>query len=404
MIGNFDRERESVIVGGGISGLILGHYLKKQRLPFKIYEKNRLGGLIQSKLYPQGRAETAANAILASDDVLELLQDLDLPYVLATPKLKRWIYRDRPRRFPLSVSEIIKILFSLPKKIPAKIETLSVTEALTPLCGKKVCAEVLTTGLQGIYASSAEELHFASLFSAPQKSVSYWSFFKAMIKEKKAKKKKSKGLGSLCFENGMEDLIRALEKELKDHLVMAPAPLPTDQANFFLCTNASGAANLLPPSLAPLLRDIPYRAIKVATLFLEKPIPLLEKSFGILFSAQAGMKSYGLLNNGAIFPGSTKPGFYSYNFILEGSLDGAEAVSHDLFALAAVKLSELPHQVHFHSWPQGIPIYNLQRFQLMQKVSAELSKQKGLLLFGNYTGALSIRELISTAKKFAANL
>ena len=171
------------IYGAGISGLLMGYYLKKQGFNIKIFEKNnRVGGLIQSHKINGNLIETAANTLYTNDDSIELLKELKLSYIHVNKGLKRKLMRVQTAlSVPFSFSEIFKILINLRKPIPSFDQKTTVADFFKPLLGEKLCHEVLTPMLCGIYSIGSHELQLMSLFPDIQ-SKHYWGFFKEIRK------------------------------------------------------------------------------------------------------------------------------------------------------------------------------------------------------------------------------
>ena len=91
-IGRLKLGQHINIVGGGISGLAMGFFFKKNNIPFSILEaSDSLGGKIKTKKFTSGIAEQAANAIYADQLMLDIIEELNLDFQFSTPKLKRKI-------------------------------------------------------------------------------------------------------------------------------------------------------------------------------------------------------------------------------------------------------------------------------------------------------------------------
>ena len=74
--GHFASGRDVHIIGAGVSGLLMAYYLKKAGHNVTVFEKERVGGKIQTKHTEAGPAEKAANAIYTSPEALELIAEL----------------------------------------------------------------------------------------------------------------------------------------------------------------------------------------------------------------------------------------------------------------------------------------------------------------------------------------
>ena len=81
---------KTVIIGGGISGLSIGHYLNKINSDFLIIEKNnRLGGNIFSENINGFICENGPNTILLNNiEIKELIEDINLSNEVVLVALK----------------------------------------------------------------------------------------------------------------------------------------------------------------------------------------------------------------------------------------------------------------------------------------------------------------------------
>src|SRR5690349_18872368 len=81
----------------------------KRGMDVTVYEKaGQVGGLIQTRKTPQGLAESAAHALVASPAVTDLAKELDIELVESrVPSRDRYVYRDgRFKRLPLNSQEL----------------------------------------------------------------------------------------------------------------------------------------------------------------------------------------------------------------------------------------------------------------------------------------------------------
>ncbi|MFT6633621.1 MAG: protoporphyrinogen oxidase, partial [Bacteriovoracaceae bacterium] len=188
-IGTLVPNKSITIVGAGISGLLMGYYLKKENIPFKILEKeSTVGGKIGTSSNEFGVAEKSANAVFSNDDVIDLLDDLKISYFQADRKLKKIVWRQGAAYSPpLKKWEILCVLFSLFKKVP-KLNNISVKDFFKPLLGEKICSEVLAPALGGVYAYDIEDLHFESIFKNVDTQKNYLSFLLQLKRKNKGQK------------------------------------------------------------------------------------------------------------------------------------------------------------------------------------------------------------------------
>jgi protoporphyrinogen oxidase len=393
VIGSIDLKNGPIhIFGGGICGLLFGYYLKKNNISFELHEKEkRVGGKISSTQSEDGLIESAANAIYSSPELLELLSDLEIDYLLPTPDLKKLIYRNkRARTFPLTIIEVLKIIPKLFRKIPHERFNISVYDFFKPLVGEKVCDEVLSCAFNGIYATPIKELHFKSVFSSNIKAKTYLSFF-LELKKNKPNNFKPK---SISFDTGLQALINRLHEYLKDHIVLNSKQTISLHQNAIICTDANDAATLIRSThkdLANLLSTISYTRLNTTTVFAKEKLDYLEDSFGVLYPYSED-KALGIINNKAIFKNRVNnPNLYNYT-IISKSLD---------YKLDGQQISSYKQTV----WDKAFPIYNFERYNTIKQLRVELFNHPSrLAIFGNYVDGISIREMLKHTKTFCENL
>ena len=110
MIGTLKSDKkEATIVGAGIAGMLAAYSLDRSGYRVTLLEeKERAGGLIQTRKTAQGLAESAAHSFILTQAVRELCSELDVELVEPRKEAKaKYILRDgRLRRFPLSPCEV----------------------------------------------------------------------------------------------------------------------------------------------------------------------------------------------------------------------------------------------------------------------------------------------------------
>lgn len=397
-IGCVDLNKKIHIYGAGIAGLLIGFYLKKAGRDFVIYEKdNCVGGKIKTNQCNNGIAEAAANAVYTNEDVEQLIKELGLKAIYATEKLKKVVFRkQKPMSPPLNIFEIIKLFFNSLKKIKLTKPFSEYTskQFFTPMLGENLVDEVMSAVYRGIYSIEADEIHAASLYPHPRPRERYLFYFiRAMKERKNGSKAKPK---SVSFKGGMKDFITALEQKLKGHILLNSNETLKDNA--IICTESFHAKELIAskmPELAQELSKIEYTHIETTTVFSKNQIPFLNRSFGILFPSKSKNLIMGILANNNIFPGrSIKENIHSYTFITQ-----PQANIRDEFKKLGYKIEI--EEKNKTMWNKAIPKYNITRYKVVSKTLELLKPQNNLMIFGNYTNGVSIREMLSFAKNFA---
>ncbi len=408
IIGKINPEDKNVhIWGAGFSGLILGYYLKDQGYNITIHEKsNRVGGKIQTKKSGTGLVEKAANALYLNQDGLDLLRELKLEPLPASKKLKRFIMLNGKPKRPFQFGLFSKAARNVYKKPPLVTDGLTVADFFRPLMGEENLKNYISPVLGGIYAVPAEQLHFKSIFPQVGKKAqfdSYWSFFKMMFSDYKAKPKLEIG-GTISFDGGMQTLINRLAEVLKNDIKLNSKDHLKLRGNTIICTDAINAAELLKeyrPELSAELSRIQYRELSSTTIFLKREIKSLSKSFGVLIPKDNGYHSIGILNNKAIFP-SNNENVTTYTLISPKNLTKDEVIQDLSLLNPEITIQDVDH-IETTYWDKGLPIYDLHLFLSVKKMHQLAIKETNLAIFGNYVAGISLREMITAAKNFSRN-
>ena len=121
----------TVIIGGGISGLSTANFLSKKTSDFLILESsNRVGGTINSSEVDGYILENGPNTVLDNNTAIqELLSDLSITEELIYPDIKKisnryLLINDRLEKIPLSIIEfLLTPILSIYSKIIIFFET-----------------------------------------------------------------------------------------------------------------------------------------------------------------------------------------------------------------------------------------------------------------------------------------
>jgi protoporphyrinogen/coproporphyrinogen III oxidase len=408
IIGRIDpQDRNVTIWGAGFSGLVLAFFLKQQGYRLTIYERaSHAGGKIRTKKTKFGIAENAANALYVNPDVLELLKELKLEPLVASKKLKRYLMINGKPRRALQLRLLYKLARHAGKRPPLISEGLTVAEFFKPLVGTDYINKYLSPALSGIYAAPAEQLHFKSIFpqlgDKPQLN-SYWEFFKILKKSHKTPAKHDLS-GSVSFEGGMQVLIDQLVAELRPSIKFNYKEKLQLKGNTIICTDAHSASALLSevrPALSQELARIKYLELSSSTVFTKRELKPLQRAFGVLIPMHKNFKSIGVLNNRAIFP-ANYPNTTAYTFIARQVMNRADLLQDIKSISSDFNENDIEHIENFH-WEKALPAYDIQRYLTVKKLHQISTQESQLAIFGNYVAGISLREMVSQAKKFAQN-
>lgn len=426
MIGSFDETRREVtIIGAGIAGMVAAYALDKKGYRVTLMEKSeRAGGLISTKRNEYGMAEAAAHSFLATPVVEEFCHDLgvELTEIRKTARA-RFILRDgKLRKFPLSIVEAARTFSrALSSRSLPDAASLNLEAWADRHLGRAALDYVLTPFVGGIYGAQPSELGVAAAFPeliVPQGSTLIGALLKKSLngnsngnghnpKSKKRMVAPKEGMGAL-----LARLSERLEQRLGDRLQLGVdvENIP-DAPNLMIAAPAHGAAKLLAhasPSLSAQLLKIRYTPLLSVTAFVRRDSftkPL--EGTGVLIPQREGRKSLGILFNSSSFEGRVKDEarHASFTLMFGGSAHSewprrsdeeiARAVTSELEEILGIKGEPL-HLV-INRWPRAIPQYSVELPEIWQHARATWCSKPGRLLFGNYTGQVSLRGMIETA-------
>lgn len=405
VIGSLIPNRPVHIWGAGFSGLVLAYYLKKAGYEVTLYEKSeRVGGKIGTQQSIYGTIEIGANALYLSADALELVDELKIEPLPSSPRIRRFIFQNKKFKSPISLRLIFRLILGWFRPTPIRTDRLTVEDFFLPLLGQKLVDQLLSPALSGIYASEAKYLDFESLF--PEEFAVYPQTYGQFIKLVKQRSQKTIGMrvkGSVSFQGGMQILINALENLLKGNIKLNYQGEFLMRENTILTTDARTAGEILEskfPEVSGKLKKIEYKKLSTTTIFMHNRIPELENSFGVLIPRDQKLHCLGVLHNSAIFP-SNYQAHASYTFISPEIDDLKTKIISDLQVLAP-KIKQTDFILaETKLWPVALPVYNLARKNAVNELHKLTKESPGLILFGNYAAGISLREMITAAKKFS---
>jgi oxygen-dependent protoporphyrinogen oxidase len=426
VIGTLDqRYREATIVGAGVAGMLAAYALDKRGYRVTLLEQNqRAGGLIQTTKTDCGIAESAAHSLIATETVRELCRDLGVELIAPHKEARaKYIVRDgQLRRFPLTLGETLStIRHATFARSPTEPTTGATNEATPDLeswalrhLGKAALDYLLTPFVRGIYGVQPAELGVGTAFPFLKLPAGKTLLGAAFAKQRnRPSKKQTKHRAAPRF--GMGDLVGHLERRLEqrlgsrfrkgsqiDYLPNAP--------NLIIATPAHAAATLVESAAAPLaekLGSVRYTPIVSVTTFVDQrdfthPV----NGVGVLMPAREATNSLGILFNSSSFANRVQDEgrLASFTVMLGGTahpewLDASDAEIQQAikFELSALLGIRAPHCTVIHRWPAALPQYSVDLAQVWQKARDSWCLIPGRMLFGNYTGQISLRGMIETA-------
>ncbi|MEI7999511.1 MAG: protoporphyrinogen oxidase [Candidatus Omnitrophota bacterium] len=402
--------KKIAIIGGGISGLAVLHYLKrryKDTVEITLYERNPyVGGAIAS-LYAQGFLfETGPNAFLTNqpntlvfieelgftDQVIEANHDSKRRYIQLGGKLH--LLPMDPINFIksplLSTDEKFRLIQGLfIKNLP---KDQSVYDYTSKRFGVAVSERLVDPFLTGIYAGNIKRLNMSCIF--PKKSTS-----------KGQKKVKTQ----LCsFKDGMGSFIKHISKQYKPFIKTGVEVKSLDQLKVdqIICsTPAHVASSLLGMDI---LKNILYSPIAVVGLVINNDtFNSIPDGFGYLIPSSEGKEVLGALIENNTFKRQSPEGKMFIRVMLGGA-HHPEIINNkaDEIVVKAIKeidsiygLKEKPQSASVKLWAKGIPQYELGYPAIRQTIKDELQKRPNLHLCANYLDGISFNDCIKNARE-----
>lgn len=182
--------------------------------------------------------------------------------------------------------------------------------------------------------------------------------------------------------------------------------------NVVLAVPAHAAAPLLDradPALGAALRAVRYTPLVSVTVFAPATaFRVLPRGVGALMPSRENRQCLGILFNSSAFPGRVidESQWVSLTFMLGGSTrpdalqyrddEIEKAVRSELESLFGLGATAELHLVT-HRWPRAIPRYDDELGNALDRARRGWCSTPGHVLFGNYTGQVSLRGMIETA-------
>lgn len=435
MLGCLDvKARNTTVIGGGVAGLLAAYFLDRAGYEVTLKEAtSRLGGLIQTEKTPWGISEHAAHSFLVTEDVRRLCEDLKVELVpVNAGSGARYILREgKFRTFPLLIKEcffaILRAYFVMaPRNRVAR--NLTMREWGDRFLGRSVSKYLIFPMLRGIYGAAPEDITVGAAFPnlvVPRGHSLLSLQLARFLRGKIQVFKRPPRAQMMAPRGGMGAFVEALEKKLLERLgsrVMLNSPvskLPI-YGNVVLALPASGAGELLStadPVLSGLLKKVQYTPLLAITVFVERAgfsiksrtMPFgIPQGVGVLMAQGENVDTLGILFNSSSFVGRVHSEPHSPWVSLTAFLGGAqrpeelkfsnatllEMIKGDLASLFGFRGEISGFRIH--RWENAIPRYNQYLSDLWDAARLGWCSQPGKILFGNYTGQVSIRGMIET--------
>jgi oxygen-dependent protoporphyrinogen oxidase len=437
---------QTVVVGGGVSGLALALALSRASVPVTLLEAAATPGGAARTVERDGfLLETGPNSVLDREgSVAALASSLGLTLRAASASASRrfLVLGGRLRALPLSPAAFLTSeVLPLRAKLRLLLEPFSrrgptgVDESLGDFARRhlgRAATSALVDGLQtGIWAGDVERLSAASAFPRlVAMAQAHGSLLLGAVRGRKALgRTAAPRLSSL--EGGLGSLSLAMAEALGAH-VRLRTPVtglgrtrdgwqlttPTETLwapRVVLALPPWEAAALVHPfdtGLAEALECFPSVPVAVVHLGYRPALEPAPEGFGFLAPSAERRDILGTVYASSAFP-FRAPGGGTLLTVLMGGAHRAELLECDdgsLVHLARAELRALlsiertPSLTQVFRWPHAIPQYNVGHAQRVQTALARAAHWPGLWLTGNAYGGAGVADCLRTAAALAERL
>ncbi len=431
------------IIGGGISGLSAGFFLKQKfgdRAELAIFEKDsRLGGTIGTTREDGYLADWGPNGFLDREPLtLKFIDQIGLTdklYPSNQKSEKRFIYRNH-RLWEISANPVKFLssgLLSLRGRlrigmeifIPAKKNRNdeSIFDFVARRIGREAAETLVDPMVSGIYGGDAGKLSLGACFPTMEEMErEYGGLIKAMVKKARENKRTGRKGGPAgpsghltSFRGGLFTIVEQLEKILaanirrgEEVLTITRHPdgfsLLTSKGKFefdriIIATPSTVAARLtadISIEISQLLNQIPYSNLAVVCQgYKIEDVGRPLDGFGFLVPHNQNLEILGSIWTSVIFPEQAPEGRVLFRTMLGG------AKNNEIINLGEEKIGRIAHQqlaeiMDIHKppeyekiiiWKEAIPQYNLGHRERLHKIEDALIMLGPIYLAGNaYTG------------------
>jgi oxygen-dependent protoporphyrinogen oxidase len=315
------------IVGAGIGGLALAYELRRRGIEPVVHEAEPVAGGVIRSIEQDGRILEAGPqrtrltpSLRALVDELGLQRDL----IFAPRDLPLFIYRERLRRAPLTLSQLAGTdLFGVGARLRILVEPLTgrmrpdetVAAALTRRFGRRAYEDLLGPLFGGLYASDPADMPVRHALAPMLRDLRIGrSALLALAL------RRSPAAAVCSFEKGLGTLISGLHQAVANHVTLSSpvheirrasagyildtATGPEQVDRVVLTCPAHAAASLLhrlAPDTAQRLAALTYNSLAVVHLESDEP----PRGLGFQVSLAEGLKLRGATFNHALF-GATR--------------------------------------------------------------------------------------------------
>ncbi len=446
------------IIGGGISGLSVLHYLRSLNpgLSVHLFEADtRLGGTIGTDHVDGYSFDWGPNGFLDREPkTLELCRELGLADQLERANesvSNRFILRKgKLRPVPMSPPKFMMSgILSPLGKLRIAFEPFaaerngdideSIYDFARRRIGKQAADYLVQPMVSGVYGGVAKKLSLKSCFPIMREMEDeYGSLLKAMIakaRKARAEGKKSGGPAGpggwlTSFYGGLYGIIKGFAGKYGENISTGKAAASVKRADdayliefvggssvrarqVVLATPSYAAAQVLrsvSAEVADALAEIPYAPIAVVCFgFKADKVKSSVDGFGFLVPSVEKKRILGSIWTSSIFSNRAPTGTVQFRTMIGGDGDHEsmklsddeliEIARKDLDAI--VGLEGKPEVVKLYRWEKGIPQFRIGHAEVMDRIEAELKRLGGIYVASNAYYGIGLNDCVKQAHKVA---
>jgi len=446
------------IIGGGISGLSLAHFLieRDPELEVTVFEsEKRPGGKIWTDRAEGFLCEWGVNGFLDNRPMtLALSEKLALsPLRSNDASRKRFIFSEGMlHRLPESPPAFLTSrLLSLPGKLRVMAEAIvpgnakeeeTLAEFARRRLGTEAYQKLIDPMASGIYAGNPETLSLRACFpKVYDLEKKYGGLIRGMLKLQKEKKRQGSkdkvgaGPGGVLtsYYNGMGELIHTLKERLGDRLRLGYRGVALDRKGkgyiqhfsdgssfeadaVVVASPAYAAAEILrnfDKKLSAMVSEIPYPSLSVACFgYRKEKISADLTAFGYLIPSREKRKILGTLYDSSIFPNRAPEGYVLLRSMVGGARASDLAMEQEprLTDMIRKELADIigitaePDFVRIYRHEMAIPQYSVGHVERLRNMDAALGKHRGLFLTGNAYRGIGVNDCIESSAKLSEKI
>ena len=429
----------TVIIGGGISGLSAANFLSKKTSDFLILEASDIvGGTINSSKVDGYILENGPNTVLDNNTAIqELLSDLSITEELIYPNLKKISNRyilinDRLEKIPLTIFEfLLTPILSIYSKIkifseilvPRHINDTDVESFIKRRFGKEFHDNLIVPFLTGIYADTTSKMStkntLKKMWELEQK---HGSIIIGLIKGKN----KSSKAKIFTIDGGLSKITELLSKKFINQLMLNTKvssivklnesyKITLNKGEDIICKNIISTIPayslkdiVFDDKLKNVLSKVNYNPIDVFHFGFD--IDALEikiDGFGLLTKPQDRKSFLGVLFSSNIFEHVSNDKKFLITVLAGGDRQKDLCKKSPKFIerqilneiLPLLRLRSEPEFKNHFRWFKGIPSYPMSVTKLQSDIKTFEETNKGFYIIGNYHLGVSVGDCIKNSKE-----